>query len=299
MLSKKIVLSAALISMAGFVACGDDSSSNSGSNDTLPEKVYSIQAATSLKCDESVKCAKVFVEDGMVNDYFQCDGTQWQPATDPKFTNICSTEGEKNPGSEDQNANNVEGKINEPESSASNTNPTSSEANSSDSNSSDSNSSDSNSSDSNESLSSSSKSVEMVSCDLPHEVPELGVLEAGCIEFEKGDLAASALSLRCEDHDGTLGTGCPAKQENKEENQEAAGPTGDLVSCHVVVEGVFGEEICDEVTKANEAALQAQCDMLEGTMSEGGCKEGYLKKCPSEKVNHYIYSESSECPTFT
>ena len=36
MLSKKILLSSALITMAGFVACGDDSSSNSNSKELPP-----------------------------------------------------------------------------------------------------------------------------------------------------------------------------------------------------------------------------------------------------------------------
>ena len=92
MFSKKIFFLVSFISIVGFVGCGDDSSSNSGTNsDDLPEKVWSIKEATSLKCDESVKCAKVFVEDGMVDDYFQCDGSQWFPATDTKFKELCPT----------------------------------------------------------------------------------------------------------------------------------------------------------------------------------------------------------------
>ena len=94
MLSKKIFLSATLMSMAGFVACGDDSSSNSG-DDKLPEKVETIEQANDLKCDESVKCAKVFVEEELVNDYFQCDGAQWFPATDAKFKDLCPAEEEQ------------------------------------------------------------------------------------------------------------------------------------------------------------------------------------------------------------
>ena len=94
MLSKKIFLSATLMSMAGFVACGDDSSSNSG-DDKLPEKVETIEQANDLKCDESVKCAKVFVEEELVNDYFQCDGAQWFPATDAKFKDLCHAEEEQ------------------------------------------------------------------------------------------------------------------------------------------------------------------------------------------------------------
>ena len=58
MLSKKIFLSAALVSMAGFVACGDDSSSNSGDG-KLPEKVPTLEKALKLPCDETLKCEKV------------------------------------------------------------------------------------------------------------------------------------------------------------------------------------------------------------------------------------------------
>ena len=109
MLSKKIILSTLLVSMSGLVACGDDSSS--GSDGTLPEKVYSIEAVKSLNCNESVKCTKVFVEDGMVDDYFQCDGSQWFPATDTKFKELCPTKGkdENNKPESSSEASNKEG----------------------------------------------------------------------------------------------------------------------------------------------------------------------------------------------
>ncbi len=75
------------------------------------------------------------------------------------------------------------------------------------------------SSDSKDNNTSSSSSAEMVSCNLPHDVPEFAA-SAGCIEFEKGTLEASSLSIRCEDHDGTLGTGCPAKEEDKKDDEQ-------------------------------------------------------------------------------
>ena len=106
-----------------FWACGDDSSS--GGDDTLPEKVKTIKEANDLKCDESVKCAKVFVEEEIVNDYFQCDGENFMPATDGKFKDLCPAEEEKKTEGDDNKG---------PESSASETTSTDSSADSADSN---------------------------------------------------------------------------------------------------------------------------------------------------------------------
>ena len=135
MLSKKIFLSAALVSMAGFVACGDDSSSNSGDG-KLPEKVPTLEKALKLPCDETLKCEKVFVEEENINDYFQCDGERWQPITDPKFKDLCSTkeEGSNSEGTEkgsnnDGNSSDSNGSSSDSEGSSSD-----SEGNSSDSN---------------------------------------------------------------------------------------------------------------------------------------------------------------------
>lgn len=92
------------------------------------------------------------------------------------------------------------------------------------------------SSDSKDNNTSSSSSAEMVSCNLPHDVPEFAA-SAGCIEFEKGTLEASSLSIRCEDHDGTLGTGCPAKEEDKkdDEQEETKGNCIDKSQCDAMV----------------------------------------------------------------
>ena len=94
------------------------------------------------------------------------------------------------------------------------------------------------SSDSKDNNTSSSSSAEMVSCNLPHDVPEFAA-SAGCIEFEKGTLEASSLSIRCEDHDGTLGTGCPAKEEDKkdDEQEETKGNCIDKSQCDAIVRG--------------------------------------------------------------
>ncbi len=210
MLSKKIFLSAALVSMASLVACGDDSSSNSG-DDKLPEKVKTIKEATSLKCDESLKCAKVFVEDEMVNDYFQCDGENWFPATDAKFQDLCpagenKAEGEEKGESEGNKT---------PESSASEAGSTDSGAASSESGAA-STDSGADSADSNEhssdsavassesgATSTNSGSGKMVSCTTTE-----GIM-AGCDEApEDSDLGKSYIA-QCESLlGGTLGTGC-------------------------------------------------------------------------------------------
>ena len=211
MLSKKIFLSAALVSMAGFVACGDDSSSNSG-DDKLPEKVKTIKDATSLKCDESVKCAKVFVEEEMVNDYFQCDGTQWQPATDAKFKDLCpakednKTEGDENgEGDDNKTPESSAGEASSTDSGDGNDNTGSSSstpAENKDDSSSSEGSANTDKSSSSTAASTNSGSGAMVSCDISGQFGE-------CIEFEEGTTQATQLAEQCESVlSGTLGTGC-------------------------------------------------------------------------------------------
>lgn len=215
MLSKKIFLSAALVSMAGLVACGDDSSSNSG-DDKLPEKVKTIQEANDLKCDESVKCAKVFVEEEIVNDYFQCDGSQWFPATDAKFKDLCPAEDKKAEGEEKGEG---EGEKT-PESSASTPTSTNSDATSTDSSDSTGDSADSNTGSSDSAVASSesgatstdSGSGEMISCDGIEGAPGT----PSCLEVPVSDTEkANAMKEQCGPIlGGTLGTGCPANAVN-------------------------------------------------------------------------------------
>ena len=82
--------------------------------------------------------------------------------------------------------------------------------------------------------------------------------------------------------------------EDSSSSEEFAGPTGAMVSCTMEV---FGEKTCDEVAKADEAALSAQCDMMGGTMkTDGGCKaDDFAAKCTCKKGNHY----DSSCDGFT
>ena len=83
---KMLGLALSLTAAFGLMACGDDSSS-SASDNKLPEKVGSIEAAVKLDCNADLKCQKVFVEDELVNDYFFCDGKEmraYSPILDAK-----------------------------------------------------------------------------------------------------------------------------------------------------------------------------------------------------------------------
>ena len=198
---KKFILSTALISTAGLVAC-DDSSSNSGSNE-LPKSVPTFMDLGDVECNADRKCETILVEEH--NDTYQCDGVkQWDMLLDGVPSKVCPAKDKKKTGSdetgEDDNQN--------PESSASNDESSDSEE-----------SSDSTES-SNNKESSSSKATAMISCDnLPEESQKaFGTMGKECTEFEKGSMAASALELRCEDHGGTLGTGCPAKENKGNDN---------------------------------------------------------------------------------
>lgn len=94
MLSKKILLSSALISMAGLMACGDDSSSNSGSDSKdIPEKVETIEKALRLNCNEEIKCTMVYVEE--VKDNFFCNGTNFEPYSPILNAKDCPAKEEK------------------------------------------------------------------------------------------------------------------------------------------------------------------------------------------------------------
>ena len=103
-------------------------------------------------------------------------------------------------------------------------------------------------------------------------------------------MAATALELRCEDYDGTLGTGCPAESQTPENNGEVTGPTGDLYSC-LQDSDMMGmtTKICTETTanSSTAAELKKTCtsfdyEGMKMTSTEGtGCsaETGYVKKC--------------------
>lgn len=131
MLSKKILLSSALISMAGLVACGDDSSSNSDSGE-LPKSVPTFFDLADVECNADRKCETIIVEEGP--DTYECDGvSQWNMLINSMPSKVCPAEEEK--GSEGDEEGKTEGDDNKaPESSASETTSTDSGAESTDSN---------------------------------------------------------------------------------------------------------------------------------------------------------------------
>ena len=93
MLSKKIFLSAAFVSMAGLVACGDDSSSNSNSKE-LPPSVPTFFDLADVECNADRKCETIIVEEGP--DTYECNGEgQWNMLINSMPSKICPAEEEK------------------------------------------------------------------------------------------------------------------------------------------------------------------------------------------------------------
>ena len=100
MLFKKILLSSALISMAGFVACGDDSSSNSGTKD-LPKSVPTFFDLEDVECNADRKCETIIVEDGP--DTYECDGvSQWNMLINSMPSKVCPAKEEEKKDDEEE-----------------------------------------------------------------------------------------------------------------------------------------------------------------------------------------------------
>lgn len=295
MLSKKIFLSAAFVSMAGLVACGDDSSSNSNSKE-LPKSVPTFFDLADVECNADRKCETIIVENGP--DTYECDGKQWNMLINSMPSKVCPAEEEKKSeeGAEEggnssegaeEGSNSSEGAEEDNNTSEGSENTgdkgISSEAGSSDSG--------ATSTDSEE-TSSSSAATAKVSCDNINEAGQqaFGTMGATCTEVDAGTMAATALELRCEDYDGTLGTGCPAESQTPENNGEVTGPTGDLYSC-LQDSDMMGmtTKICTETTanSSTAAELKKTCtsfdyEGMKMTSTEGtGCsaETGYVKKC--------------------
>lgn len=75
MFSKKVLFPMAVVAMASFVACGDDSSSGPSSS-AAPASVGTFMDLSKIPCSASQNlCSIVLIEDH--NDYYQCNGTQW------------------------------------------------------------------------------------------------------------------------------------------------------------------------------------------------------------------------------
>ena len=102
------------------------------------------------------------------------------------------------------------------------------------------------------------------------------------------------ISVRCLKGEASSSTvSSTSSSSNESSSGSAFGTTGDLVSC---VMEMFGEKACDEVAKADEAKLTAQCELIGGTINTaGGCKaEDYAAKCTCKAGNHY----DSSCEGF-
>ena len=202
MLSKKILLSSALISMAGLVACGDDSSSNSGSDSKdIPEKVETIEKALRLNCNEEIKCTMVYVEE--VKDNFFCNGTNFEPYSPILNAKDCPAEEEKKTEGDEKKA---------PESSASNSGDKT--ADSSDSTD-DNGGNDGDSSSSTEEVT--GPTGDVVSC--LQEISMMGITTQSCSEIAASSEDVAAMQKSCRSEEGfitaTLGTGCPATYTKK------------------------------------------------------------------------------------
>lgn len=212
---KKIFLSAALISMAGFVACGDDSSSNSDSGE-LPKSVPTFFDLADVECNADRKCETIIVEDGP--DTYECDGvSQWNMLINSMPSKVCPAK-EEEKGTEGDEEGKTEGDDNKaPESSASETTSTDSGATSTDSGaaSTDSNTESANSgaeSTDSGAASTDSGAGEMVSCNGIEGIPGT----PSCLEVPVSDTEkANAMKEQCASVlGGTLGTGCPADAIN-------------------------------------------------------------------------------------
>ena len=76
MFTKKVILPTAALAMTALIGCGDDSSSSGPSYDVAPASVKTFMDIDKIPCSPTQNlCAKVLTED--YNDYYQCNGTQW------------------------------------------------------------------------------------------------------------------------------------------------------------------------------------------------------------------------------
>ncbi len=214
MLSKKILLSSALISMAGLVACGDDSSSNSDSGE-LPKSVPTFFDLADVECNADRKCETIIVEDGP--DTYECNGEgQWNMLINSMPSKVCPAEENKAEGEEKGES---EGDKT-PESSASTPASTNSGVASSESGAASTDSS-ADSADSNENSSNSGSELtgptgELYSCLQDSDI--MGMKTKICTETTANSATATELKATCTsfDYEGmkmtsTEGTGCSAE----------------------------------------------------------------------------------------
>ena len=233
MLFKKIVLPTAILSIAGLVACGDDSSSNSGNDSKeLPKSVPTFFDLEDVDCNADLKCKTIIVEDGP--DTYECDGENWNMLINSMPSKVCPAEeenGEEGKGEEGDNesegseegGNNSEGSeeggdnggSTEVGSSASAAESTSSNADSASSG---------EGNEGGEELT--GPTGDVVSC--LQEISMMGVTTQSCSEIAADSKDVEAMKASCQTVEGfvtaTLGTACPTPYTKKcvVDNENAA-----------------------------------------------------------------------------
>ena len=205
MFSKKVILPFAALAMTALVGCGDDSSSSGPSSDVAPASVKTFMDIDKIPCSATQNlCAKVLTED--YNDYYQCNGTQWNmmilgqdtpvkgcenaapaaetPAaeTPAAETPAAETPAAETPAAETPAAETPAAETPAAETPAAETPAAETPAA--------------------ETPAAETPAGDMVSCDIPGALGE-------CVEFPAGSAEAEAMKAQCVSVlEGTLGTGC-------------------------------------------------------------------------------------------
>ena len=104
-LIEKIVASGILSLAAGFVACGDDSSSGVGNNSlpnsSLPEKIESFSDVEDFDCNGDRECESIYINESGL--YAQCIGEKWVKRTFSRL-NACDEESSSSKGNSSSSA---------------------------------------------------------------------------------------------------------------------------------------------------------------------------------------------------
>lgn len=311
---KKFSLAVAAFGLMMFVACGDDSSSspsNQPAGGELPASVNSFVDVDNYACSQTENyCKKMFVKD--INDTAICVGNMWGYTSNYiGMPSVCDKAEELASSSSNASSNPV------PEQ---NVLSSSSEA-------------------ALEPLPASSASTNYVcsiytlsdalSCDC--NASRLGLLsynydtnvELVCIyddylnmygwvtkEENSSSSAAPELSSSSEavPELSSSSEAVPEVNSSSDAAPSEAGLTGDLVSCEVNIEGVFGEHFCKEISAsdANLGTFKTHCSQAgayDGMHSTVGtaCPTGAVLSCPGATANVYSYdaaNASANCASF-
>ena len=104
-LIEKIVASGILSLAAGFVACGDDSSSGVGNNSlpnsSLPDKIESFSDVEDFDCNGDRECESIYINESGL--YAQCIGEKWVKRTFSRL-NACDEESSSSKGNSSSSA---------------------------------------------------------------------------------------------------------------------------------------------------------------------------------------------------